>query len=184
MKFKKLDKGCVFSVKSDKKKLLQQNQRIEWEKNTHNEHKKSIFFQCWKSIAILLYQSGTSKSIISSASSTFTPMNQQKYEHYYALEQALVEPVTAYWMAAHPAAVNQCTSWPFYPLDGLQFFIRFMIFRGSSFTWLFFFFLPWFFYQPWSNVPQFENSKYYPPFSPYLPTNPMYCLLYSPPPTH
>jgi hypothetical protein len=36
------------------------------------------------------------KGIISSASSTFTPMNQQKDEHYYALEQALVEPVTAY----------------------------------------------------------------------------------------
>jgi len=134
--------------------------------------RKVCIFQCWKSIAILLYQLG--KGIISSASSTFTAMNQQKDEHYYALEQALVEPVTAYWMAAHPAAVNQCTSWPFYPLNGLHFFIRFLIFSGWPFTW--------FFFQLWSHVPRFENSKYYPPFSPYLPTNPMYCLLYSTPP--
>ncbi len=116
--------------------------------------RKVCIFQCWKSIAILLYQSGMGKGIISSASSTFTPMNQQKDEHYYALEQALVEPVTAYWMVAHPAAVNQCTSWPFYPLDGLQIFIRFLIFRGWPFTWLFFFFFsPGFFPQPWSHVP-------------------------------
>jgi hypothetical protein len=119
--------------------------------------RKVCIFQSWKSIAILLCQLG--KGIISSASSTFTPMNQHKDEHYYALEQALVEPVTAYWMAA----VNQCTSWPFYPLDGLHFFIRFLIFRGWPFTWVFF-------SQLWSHVPGFENSKYYPPFSPYLPT--------------
>jgi hypothetical protein len=112
--------------------------------------RKVCIFQCWKSIAILLYQLG--KGIISSASSTFTPMNQHKDEHYYALEQALVEPITAYWMVAHPAAVNQCTSWPFYPLDGLHFFIRFMIFRGWPFTWFFFLF-PGFFPNPYLTYP-------------------------------
>ncbi len=52
MKWKNLDKGCFFSVKSDKKKLLQQNQGVESKKKHSqtlcNEHKKSMYFPVLK----------------------------------------------------------------------------------------------------------------------------------------